>query len=91
MLERQVVNALADGDLEGLSDTLTTVRDTWARAKPAVSTRVGDQVVVAFDRNIADQQVALAAGDSQELSARAKKALAVLDEMSRLYYGEDEG
>jgi len=48
-------------------------------------------VVVAFDRNIADQQVALAAGDSQELSARAKKALAVLDEMSRLYYGEDEG
>jgi len=90
-LERQVVKASADGDLDGLSDTLTTVRDTWDRAKPTVSTRVGDQVIRGFDQYIADQQAALAAGNSEELSARAKKALAMLDEMSRLYYGEDEG
>jgi len=89
-LERRVVKASADGDLDGLSDTLAAVRDTWDRAKLAVSARVGDQVVSGFDQYIADQQTALAAGNGEELSAAAKRALAMLDEMSRLYYGENE-
>jgi len=90
VLERQIIKACADGDLDGASDTLGTVRGTWVRARPIVSARVGDQVVVAFDQYIVDQQVAVAAGNGTELSARAKKALAMLDEMSRLYYGDDE-
>jgi hypothetical protein len=91
VLERQIVKVSTDGDLDGVSDTLTTIRDTWDRAKPTVSARVGDRVVRGFDQYIADQQAALAAGNSEELSAWAKKALAMLDEMSRLYYGDDDG
>jgi hypothetical protein len=89
-LERQVVKASADGDLDGVSDTLGTIRGTWDRVRPTVSARVGDQAVRGFDQYIADQQAALAAGNGEELSAGAKKALAMLDEMSRLYYGDDE-
>jgi len=89
-LERQVVTAAADSDLDGVSDTLATIRGTWDRVRPTVSARAGDRVIRGFDQHIADQQAALAAGDGGELSASAKKALAMLDEMSRLYYDSDE-
>lgn len=54
-LERQVVKASADNDLDGVSDTLTTIRGTWDRVRPTVWARVGDRAVRGFDQHIADR------------------------------------
>jgi hypothetical protein len=91
VLERQILLDSADGNLTRSSGTLIRVRNAWHQLRPTVSSHVGDKVVSEFDQHIEDQQAALDAKDSGKLSATAKQALTMIDQMERLYYPDTEG
>ena len=91
VLERRILLDSADGDLTRASATLNHVRGAWGRVRATISGHVGNTVVSEFDRRIADQQAALDANDSDRLSATARQALTMIDQMQRLYYPHTEG
>jgi len=91
VLERRILLNSADGDLTGASGTLISVRKAWGQLRPTISNHVGNKVVNEFDQHIEDQQAALDAKDRGRLSATAKQALTMIDQMERLYYPDTEG
>jgi len=91
VLERRILLDSADGDLTSASDTLDRVRGAWDRVRTRISGHVGHTVVSEFDRRIADQQAALDANDGDKLSATARQALTMIDQMQRPYYPDTEG
>lgn len=91
VLERRILLDSADGDLTRTPDTLNRVRTAWDGVRTTVSSHVSNMVVSQFDQHIADQQAALDANDSGRLSATAREALTMIDQMQRLYYPDTEG
>jgi len=91
VLERRILLDSADGDLSRATGTLINVRKAWGQLRPTISSHVGDKVVSEFDQRIEDQQAALDAKDRDRLSATAKQALTMIDQMERLYYPDTEG
>lgn len=91
VLERRVLFDSADGDLSRASDTLSRVRDAWGHVRPTISSHVGNRVVNEFDRHITDQEAAVHTRDGDRLTATARRALTMIDQMERLYYPDTEG
>ena len=86
VLERRILLDSWDGRLDTAPDTLVEVRRIWERVRPAVAARSSERVAEAFDTNLADQQAALDAGESERLGDYAQNALIMVNEMEQLSY-----
>ncbi len=86
VLERRILLDSWDNRLDTTADTLTEVRRTWGRVRPAVVARSSERVAEAFDSNLTDQQAALDARNSERLGDYAQNALIMLNEMEQLSY-----
>ncbi len=86
VLERKILLDSWDGRIDTAPNTLIEVRRTWERVRPAVVVRSSEKVAQVFDRNLADQQAALDALESQRLGDYAENALIMLNEMEQLSY-----
>jgi hypothetical protein len=85
-LERKILQDTWDGRLDIAPETLTEVHRTWEQVRPAVVARSNERVAEAFESNLADQQAALEALESQRVGACAQNALIMLTEMEQLSY-----
>ncbi len=86
VLERKILADSWDGRIDTAPDTLVEVRRTWERVRPAVVSRSNERVAEAFESNLADQQAALDALESERLGTYAQNALIMLNEMEQLSY-----
>jgi hypothetical protein len=86
LLERRILVDTWDGRIDTAPQTLVEVRRTWQRVRPAVVARSSEQVAEAFEGNLADQQAALEALESEQVSNCAQNALIMLNEMQQLSY-----
>lgn len=86
VLERKILVDSWDGRIDTAPDTLAEVRRTWERVRPAVVARSSERVAQAFDSNLADQQAAIDALESKQVSAYAQNALIMVNEMEQLSY-----
>ncbi len=85
-LERKILVDTWDGRIDTAPDTMVEVHRTWQRVRPAVVARSSESVAVAFDSNLADQQAALDALESERVSDYAQSALITINEMQQLSY-----
>jgi len=86
VLERRILLDSWDSRIDTAPNTLVEVRRTWERVRPAVVARSSEKVAQAFDRNLADQQAAFDARESERLGDYAQNALIMLNEMEQLSY-----
>lgn len=86
VLERKILVDTWDGRIDTAPDTLVEVRRTWQRVRPAVVARSSEQVAEVFESNLADQQAALDARESEQAGNCAQNALIMLNEMQQLSY-----
>jgi hypothetical protein len=86
VLERKILVDSWDGRIDTAPDTLIEVRRTWERVRPAVVAGSSEEVAEAFDSNLADQQAAFDARESERLGDDAQNALIMLNEMEQLSY-----
>jgi hypothetical protein len=86
VLERKILLDTWDGRMDTAPDTLVEVHRTWQRVRPAVVARSSEKVAEAFENNLADQQAALDALESEQLGDYAENALIMINEMQQLSY-----
>ncbi len=86
VLERKILLDTWDGRIDTAPDTLVEVHRTWQRVRPAVVARSSERVAEAFENNLADQQAALDALESEQVGACAENALIMINEMQQLSY-----
>jgi len=86
VLQTQIAMESAEGNLTAASRNFERLRGTWGQVRPTVRTRAGDVVVQGVDQLLAEQQVALQAGNPSWLASSARDTLQMINDLQQLTY-----
>lgn len=89
VLERQVILDVARKDYEAATQTLAKTKEVWGSVKTSILEHEGEEVAAQFESSLAAQESALGSKDDQELTQQATDALEIVDDLERLYGGEE--